>query len=217
MSTTLTTTTSMGFRFLDLPPEVRNEIYILLLTARYKPGQRESYAWRGQPGLTSAIVRVSRRLHAESSALLYSLNVFQAHSALLASMPFFSEISRPIVSPRHSALIRRFYLEVRLDCDPFWSADDLQRAFSGIAELHVASWQASFGTAGLDNLFPFVAVRGVGRATVEGSNVPADFARWLERAMERAKDDDDGGSCSAGAVSGLPWLPEWHAWEQGNR
>jgi hypothetical protein len=197
------------FPFLDLPGEVRNQIYILLLTAKYRPGVKESYSGR-QPGLSAAILRVSRLLYAECNAFLYSLNVFQAHPSLLSYRPFLTEISRPVVSPLNSALICRYYIEVRLDSDPFWTGYDLKKAFSGIRELHVVSWQASYGTCGMDNLFPFVHVRRVGKAVVEGSNVPPDFARWLEGVMMSQEGDDL-------ATHGLPDLPEYNVWDNGDR
>ena len=199
-----------GFRFLELPPEIRVQIYTLLLTSSYRPGAHECNPGRGKPGLTASILRVSRRLYSECSTLLYDLNVFQAHPALLASLPFMTEISRPILNPVNSSLIKRYYIEVRLDSDPFWNGYDLKKAFSRCRELHVVSWQASFGNCGLDNLFPFVHVRGIGKARVEGSSVSPEFGRWLEVVMESEEDEWTDGM-------GLSGLPEYHIWDQGNR
>lgn len=57
------------------------------------------------------------------------------------------------------------------------------RAFSGVEELQVEVFQASYGNSDFRVLELFAGIRGVGRARVFGS-VAAEFAGWLEGCME---------------------------------
>ena len=59
----------------------------------------------------------------------------------------------------------------------------MTEAFSGVEELVVDVWEASFGAAGVRVLEGFWGVRGVGRARVRGC-VERGMRRWLERVME---------------------------------
>lgn len=89
------------------------------------------------------------------------------------------------MSARVVALMRRFHLRVRLDCDPNYSGEALVRAFSGIEELEVEVFQASYGNSDFHVLELFAGIRGVRRARVFGS-VAREFASWLEGCMESA-------------------------------
>ena len=173
------------FPFLELPAELRVQIYTLLLTARSQPGARSS---RNRRKVDAAILQVSRKLHSECLALLYGKNVFHAHPARLVSLPFLWDIGRPVLSPDYCRLIRRYYIEVRLDNDVPWDGEACAKAFSGLEELHIVAWQASFGTCGVQNLAPFTNVRRVRRVCVEGSSVQPALARWLEDLMQQDYD-----------------------------
>ena len=198
------------FPFLQLPGELRNKIYALLLTNNtvVKTG-----AYRGPDSedtplsITVSVLRASRQTYAEAMPLLYSLNRFQAHPSLLTSLPFLADANRPVMSPIYLSLIRKYHIAVRLDCDPFWTSDDLDRAFSGIEELAVEGWQASFSENNNSNLLLFSSVRGVGRAIVYGVGLSLEFTRWLEATMESTETDID-----------TPWnTAEWNVWEYRNR
>jgi hypothetical protein len=190
------------FRFLELPPEIRNQIYQLLLTATSPPGK---VSGPSQSEVDAAILRVNRKLHAECKALLYANNVFHAHPARLASLPFLRDISRPILSPDCCRLIKRYYIEVRLDIDNPWDGDDCAKAFNGVEELHVVAWQASFGQCNAHNLIPFAKVRGVRHARVEGTSLEPAMVKWLEEVMQSDADRDE--------IPTLPSAENMESWD----
>lgn len=74
------------FRFLDLPPETRNPIYIIALQAKghvdigtdaeYNSGDKENTNKPPTPGL----LRANRQIYKEAIKLLYSENVFKFYS-----------------------------------------------------------------------------------------------------------------------------------------
>ncbi|MCJ1444983.1 MAG: hypothetical protein MMC23_005487 [Stictis urceolatum] len=198
------------FPFLLLPAEIRNQIYELALTApQHKPikgGLRTSKPL----GLVPSIICLSRQTWTECSALLYTENWFQAHPNLLNSLPYKTDPSRPVTSPACTPLIRKFYLEVRLDTDHWWNEEDLRKAFSGADDLHILAWQPSFGLCGLGTLERFRKVRRIGKAKVEGCGVPVEFARWLEETMESDESDDEHEAYELEQ-------PQWDTWDNGNR
>lgn len=59
------------------------------------------------------------------------------------------------------------------------------RAFSGVEELEVEVFQASYGNSDFRVLELFAGIRGVRKARVFGS-VGREFAGWLEGCMESA-------------------------------
>ncbi|MCJ1317785.1 hypothetical protein MMC15_003112 [Xylographa vitiligo] len=169
------------FPFLSLPGELRNAIYALLLT----PTTRPTTPPRTHPPhhhLTPSLLRVSHLLHAESAPFLYA-HSFRAHSSLLTSFPHFADPARPLSSRFYISLIRKWRISVRLDTDPNWSKRQVTAAFSGVEELLVDVWEASFGAAGVRVLEGFWGVRGVGTARVRGC-VERGMGSWLERVME---------------------------------
>lgn len=127
-----------SFPFLQLPGEIRNKIYRLLLK---NTSQVPSGAYRSSGGphtklsIRASILRVSRQIYHEATPYLYTSNRFNAHPSFLELLPFLADSSRPVSSSRVSSMITRFYIAVRLDNDPFWTGQDLVRAFSGVKEL----------------------------------------------------------------------------------
>ena len=72
---------------------------------------------------------------------------------------------------------------MRLECDPFYSPAKLAKAFTGMDELEVKVFRASFGTSDYRVLEGFSIIRGVKRAKVYGS-VDRGFAERLEKVMQ---------------------------------
>jgi hypothetical protein len=184
------------FPFLLLPPELRNEVYRLLFDPLK---ESERFANR------SSIAAVCRQIHDEVIPYLYSLHFF-AHPNLLTDFPYFCQYGNNIWSPRYLPLIRNWRLNVRLDCDPKWSKDDVTKAFSGMQSLTVNFWVASFRAGDLNVLERFSGIRGVVKANVTGA-VPPDVATWLMAAMESPAD----------GVVGVWENITWNAWEDANR
>ncbi|MCJ1380042.1 hypothetical protein MMC17_003145 [Xylographa soralifera] len=168
------------FPFLSLPGELRNAIYALLLTPTLSTPSHPSH--HPQHHLTPSLLRVSHLLHTESAPFLYA-HSFRAHSSLLTSFPHFADPARPLTSRFYISLIRKWRISVRLDTDPNWSKRQVTDAFTGVEELRVDVWEASFGAAGVRVLEGFWGVRGVGKARVRGC-VERGMGSWLERVMQ---------------------------------
>lgn len=81
-------------------------------------------------------------------------------------------------------MIRRYYIHVRLDCDPNFSAKKAQEAFTGVDELTLDVFQAQFGSSDYKVLKLFEGIRDVRKARVYGSITGfPEYADWLEGAM----------------------------------
>ena len=73
---------------------------------------------------------------------------------------------------------------MRLDADPYYTPEAVEKAFSGCEELVVEVFTASFGVAGYAVLVDgFGGVRGIKRARIKGS-VGDEFRSWLQMAMQ---------------------------------
>ncbi len=93
------------------------------------------------------------------------------------------------------------------------------RAFSGVEELEVEVFQASYGTSDFSVLELFQGIRGVGRARVFG-RVTRGFATWLERCMESPVGDEVKGFGEVWAGDGGTdgeVLMKYELWTQGGR
>ncbi|KAL9014904.1 MAG: hypothetical protein Q9173_000459 [Seirophora scorigena] len=192
----------MPSSFLDLPAEIRNDIFRLLLThttpivARscndLKPPQSVSSL-----GLYPNICLASRAVHAEASWILYGENTFQAHPTFLTSSTFAIDHRRSVHSWRCVEQIRRWHVRVRLDCDPFYTSQVVVETFTGADALEVEVFRASWGMGGYGALEAFTKVRGVRKAKVHGS-LETNYAKWLEVVMMR------GFGAEAAGLSGEP-------------
>lgn len=193
--------------FLDLPLEIREQIYTHLLV--HPPGCPDASATQDllprppqgppsppSPALHPAILAVSRQTYAEAHPILYTQNTFQCHHALLTSFPRLHAPQPAPPRPRRQwpqisdaacpgvLLARRWHLRARLDCGPFWGAEAAARALSGAEELTVEARQSAFGACGNDVLRNLEGVRGVRRARVCGSTTGLEgYVRWLEGVM----------------------------------
>jgi hypothetical protein len=176
-------------RLLLLPGEIRNAIYELLLTSPLLPSLRKaismnhfsSYVLPALP-LTPTLLSTCRQIHAEASPFLYTRNTFTASPTLLTDMPYLVHPSRPIWCPNVNKSIKRWFVNIRIDCDPRFTEDQVTKAFSGVEELEVEATQAMFRASGNGVLLLFKNVRGVSRAVVQGS-VDREFAEYLENCM----------------------------------
>ena len=181
----------MPLPFQDLPAEIRNQIYHLLLTHK-TPILTISSHKLGPPsptllGLHPNLLLTCKKIYKEGSSILYSENMFQAHPTFLTDSIFALDPSRPIGNAHLVAQIRCFHIRVRLDCDPYYTPEAVRKAFSGLENLQIEVFRSSFGLCGYDALDGFAGVRGVKRAKVYGSIDPI-YARWLEELMEKNED-----------------------------
>ncbi|KAL8869041.1 MAG: hypothetical protein Q9174_004569 [Haloplaca sp. 1 TL-2023] len=176
----------MPFHFLELPAELR-EIILRLLLIHETPIIAHACYHLKPPGkvllgLTPAICRVSRAVHAEAIAILYSKNVFQAHPTFLATWPFAMDHQRPVLSGQCASQIKRWHVRIRVDVDPFYQAADVVRTFTGMDEVEIEVFRASWAIGTYEALEGFIKIRGVRRAKVHGS-LGKKYARWLEGVM----------------------------------
>lgn len=163
--------------FLDLPGEIRNQIYkeLLLLLPFSTP------RILGGPTIYPQILAVCRKVHEEAKQILYGCNTFLAHPDLLTDMPRLRLYYDAVRHRRLRAHISRYHIRVRLDCDPRFSAVEIQNAFTGVEELTV---EAQFGGSDYSVLKRFESVRGVKNARIYGKICAfPEYVKWLQGAM----------------------------------
>ncbi|KAF9869467.1 hypothetical protein CkaCkLH20_13064 [Colletotrichum karsti] len=182
--------TSTSSEFLDIPIEIRLEIYSHLLLC--PPLDKLAPDTRPVQRLHPAILKVNRQIHDEASPILYCKNIFLAHETLLASFPrlrpWYPPVKERSVLPR----IRRFHIRVRLDCDPGYNAEAATAAFSGADQLVIEVRQSMFLGADHEVMQLFEGVRRVKVVKIYGSTTGfEDYARWLEDVMQSDADDVD--------------------------
>jgi hypothetical protein len=172
--------------FLDLPGEIRNQIYIDLLILPPIFARRQLGS---DPSIYPQILRVCKQVHEESKQILYGGNVFIAHPNLLNGWPRLRWKYDTISSQNVITYIKRYYLIVRLDCDPNFTAENAERAFSGIEDLTIRVEQAEFRGSDYQVLKLFEGVRGVKKTKVYGSvtGFPR-YCEWLQDVMRTPKD-----------------------------
>jgi len=169
--------TTKGTSFLHLPGEIRNHIYHLVLIHPSCPPRRSTH------NLVPNLLSTCRQITQEATPILYSLNTFTAHPSLLTSMPYLHSPTRPLYTPGLHTRIRRWRIQIRLDCDARFTEEDVTKAFTGCEELEIEAKEAMFRGAGNAVLMLFAGVRAVKSARVIGS-VDREFAEWLEESME---------------------------------
>lgn len=174
--------------FLDLPGEIRNYIYELLLLV---PSPSTPRALGSDPPLHPQILAVCRQLHREAAEVLYGKNTFLAHPNLLSGLPRLRPYYETISSRNLISRIVRYHIRVRLDCDPNFSAKEASDCFDGMEELTIEVFQAQYGSSDQKVLELFEGIRGVKKARIYGSVVAFPrYARWLEYAMMSPSDVD---------------------------
>jgi hypothetical protein len=166
--------------FLDLPGEIRNQIYSQILIVPPLSVPRLLV----DPPIYPQILVVCRKIHDEAKQILYSCNTFLAHPNLLSGLPRLRLHYETISSPTLISLIQRYHIRVRLDCDPNFSLAKATTAFSGVEELTIEVFQAQFGSSDYKVLRLFEEVRGVKRTRVYGSVTAfPEYIAWLEAAI----------------------------------
>ncbi|TGO13133.1 hypothetical protein BTUL_0076g00330 [Botrytis tulipae] len=167
--------------FLELPGEIRNHIYQLLLII---PPISTPRPLGSDPHIYPQILSVCRRVHDEAEQILYGSNVFIAHPNLLTGLPRLRWKYDTISSSRLISIIKKYYIIVRLDCDPNFSAKKAEEAFSGVDELTIRVEQSAFRGSDYKVLRLFEDVRGVKNVRIYGSvtGFPA-YVEWLQGVM----------------------------------
>jgi hypothetical protein len=172
--------------FLGLPGEIRNQIYHHLLIIP-PPGIPRPLG--GGPKIYPQILKVCRQTHHEAVEVLYGKNTFIAHYSLLSQMPQLRRWYDPVTSPMLIALIKRYHIYVRLDCDAWFTAVTARDAFTGVEELTVEVFQAQYGSSDYAVLRLFEEVRGIRRVKFLGSVTGfPEYISWLQTAMMSPKD-----------------------------
>ncbi|PSS12890.1 hypothetical protein M430DRAFT_36116 [Amorphotheca resinae ATCC 22711] len=169
-----------GLTFLDLPGEIRNQIYrqLLLLPSLSTPRRL------GDPPIYPEILSVCRKVYEEAKQILYGCNTFLAHPNLLNGLPRLRLYYDTISNTSLIALMTRYHIRVRLDCDPNFSAHQAEKAFTGVEELVIEVFQAQFGSSDHKVLRLFERIRGVKRVKVYGSvSAFPEYVSWLEDTM----------------------------------
>lgn len=203
-------------RLLQLPAELRTEIWRLLLL------QRLDETCIDPPNRFCAnILSTCRQINAEATPILYGENIFEAHSNLLAALPHLLLLTQPrqikVINPvtkeRTRRLIRRYFIRVRLDTDPRYTRAEVEESFNGAEELEIEVFQASYMTANLDVLRLYEGVRGVGKVTITGSLGDGKYASWLAKCMQLPP----GTMTEPYFEQFIGGQPFWNAWANGNR
>ncbi|KPM36986.1 hypothetical protein AK830_g9558 [Neonectria ditissima] len=181
-SETTTAPSSHPIGFMDLPVEIRLEVYQHLF---HLPAFKQfSRGEDTKASIHAGLLRTNRQINAEASPLLYSENTFLAHPTLLATFPRLRARYGPIKEATVLPRIRRFHVQVRLDCDLPYDQAAVTKSFSGVDELSVDVVQSMYLGVGHRNLHKFEGVRGVKRAHIAGSTTGfEDYVRWLEVVM----------------------------------
>ena len=190
---------------LSLPAELRSEILLLVLvhqqhTPLFPLAGHLARDPRRAPQPTrfcANVLLTCKQLNTEGTPILYGSNIFSAHESLLASHPRFLLQTQPhrialspVTSARAIGLIKRFYMHVRLDTDPRFTAAQVRESFSGAEELEIEVFQSMYDSCDYGTLMLFEGVRGVGRAVVYGSVGDGQYARYLQDVMMKAEGQD---------------------------
>jgi hypothetical protein len=175
--------------FLDLPGEIRNEIYILLLVIPRKTYIAPVFDCKPNP-IHPQILSACREIHNEALQILYGLNTFIANPILISDLPKLTPFHPIVDSLEMVALIRKYYIRIQLDCDPWYSLETVRDAFTGVEELTVFVFQMNFESSP-GALTRFEGVRGVKNVRIVGSTYGFPrYVEWLEGCITAAEGED---------------------------
>lgn len=171
------------FPFLDLPGEIRNQIYHhLLVLPHISKRTRLGFT----PPLYPLILQTCRKVNEEGQQILYGCNVFLAHPIHLTTNPRLRLYYDRVSFEPFTRLIKRFHFIIRLDGvhASRFSPKHAKAAFSGLEELTVEVFQPHSAGSDLKVLGLLNGVRNVEKASVKGNLTGVwEYARWLEGAM----------------------------------
>lgn len=119
----------------------------------------------------------------------------------------------PVVSPRVTKFIRRYYIYVRLDTDPRYTRGEVEESFNGVEELEVEVFQAMYGSCDFSVLKLFEGVRGVENVKISGSLGDGKYSRWLTDTIKLPL----GTVVPPYFEQFVGGVPAWDAWSKGNR
>jgi len=166
--------------FLDLPGEIRNQIYDHLLVIPSHSTPRRL----GDPPIYPQILLTNRAIHEEAQQILYGSNTFLARPNLLSGLPRLRLYYPIISSPALISLMRKYHIRIRLDCDPNFKAIKAKEAFTGMDELTIEVFQAQFGSSDHKVLRLFEGIRGVKNVRIYGSVTGfPEYVLWLRNTM----------------------------------
>ncbi|KAA8568936.1 hypothetical protein EYC84_007912 [Monilinia fructicola] len=122
--------------FLDLPGEIRNQIYYLLLVIPRLPSSRV-YLLDRDPPIYPQILSVCRKVHDEAEQILYGSNVFVAELNFLVGLPRLRWEYPTIKSSRLISIINKYFIAVSSLDSPAFTCVEIKDAFSGMEELTI--------------------------------------------------------------------------------
>jgi hypothetical protein len=175
-------------QLLNLPGEILNQIYQLLLTV---PPPGTSRILGADATLHPQILAVCRKVYREGREILYGSNTFIAHPSQLSYITRIRRWSKPIRSRELIAMIRRYHIYVRPDRQVHFTAEAARDAFSGIECLTVEVLETLFEVSDIKVMKHFEKVRAVRRARIFGSVTRfQEYATWLENVMMSPKEGE---------------------------
>ena len=185
------------FPFLQLPLELRLEIYAYLLilpeNAVYNYNYYTHRANTAHTTLCPQILLVNWQINCEATDLLYKKNTFLAHPSLLTAFPRLPPLPNPVSSQVAASQIRRVRLRLRLDWDLPFKAEDVKSALSGMERVEIQIVQKTFLGVGCGNLKVLEGVRGVGEVKIWGSTTGFEkYVHWLEETMMKPAGEAEG-------------------------
>lgn len=203
-------------RLLLLPAEIRLTIWELIVIHQQQLTPSTS-SLKPEAFSPASLLRTCKQINHEATPILYQANTFLAHPSLLASLPSFllrAQPTRltlpPVTCPRVAKLIKHYFIHVRLDVDPRFTKSQATESFSGVESLEIEVFQSMYGSCDFSNLRLFEDVRGVGKATVQGSIGDGMYAKWLEASLMSPV----GTEVPAYAEGRIAGSSSWAAWIQ---
>jgi hypothetical protein len=166
--------------FLDLPGEIRNQIYLQLLVLPAISLPRKL----GDGPIYPQILKTCHKVYEEAKQILYGRNTFLAHHNLLIDLPRLRLYYDAITSPTLITLIKRYHIRIRLDNDPNFISAKATEAFTSVEEFTIEVFQAQYGGSDYRTLKLFEGIRGVKKARVYGSTTAfPEYVEWLQNSM----------------------------------
>ncbi|KAF7550917.1 hypothetical protein G7046_g7864 [Stylonectria norvegica] len=169
---------------MSLPLEIRLDIYSYLFDMPAYSRHRTCDA-----KVHANVLRVNKQINYEATQFLYSTQTFLAHPNLLASFPRLRAWYDPVKTASVLPRIRKFHVDIRLDCDLPYEEKAVIESFSGLDELDIDIQQSMYLGVGHGNLAKFEGVRGVKKVRIHGSTTGfEEYLLWLEAAMKSEPD-----------------------------